>query len=182
MAANVTGVFHRHRGEHRLSPEECDAMCAVAHIVNTVEESKALNERSGPMIIISASGMATGGRVLHHLTAFAPDERNLIMLTGFQAGGTRGAALEQGAKEVKIHGRHVPVRAEVVNIDMLSAHADYGEILDWLGKLREPPANVFVTHGEPASADALRKRIEERFGWPCHAADQGETVELTDVV
>ena len=180
MAANVTGVFHRHRGEHRLSPEECDAMCAVARVVNTVEESKALNERSGPMIIISASGMATGGRVLHHLVAFAPDERNLIMLTGFQAGGTRGAALEQGATEIKIHGRYVPVRAEVINIGMLSAHADYREILEWLAKLPDPPADVFVTHGEPAAADAMRKRIEERFGWPCRAPDQGETAELPD--
>jgi metallo-beta-lactamase family protein len=181
MAANVTAIFHSHRGEHRLSPEECDGMCGVAHIVNTVEESKALNERSGPMIIISASGMATGGRVLHHLAAFAPDERNLILLTGFQAGGTRGAALERGATEIKIHGRYVPVRAEVVNLDMLSAHADYPEILDWLGKLRQPPAEVFVTHGEPSAADALRKRTEERFRWPCRAPEHNETVELVDV-
>jgi metallo-beta-lactamase family protein len=124
--------------------------------------------------------MATGGRVLHHLVAFAPDERNLIMLTGFQAGGTRGAALEQGATEIKIHGRYVPVRAEVINIGMLSAHADYREILEWLAKLPDPPADVFVTHGEPAAADAMRKRIEERFGWPCRAPDQGETAELPD--
>jgi metallo-beta-lactamase family protein len=180
MAANVTGIFHHHRGEHRLTPEECDGMCEVAHVVNTVEESKALNERSGPMIIISASGMATGGRVLHHLAAFAPDERNLILLTGFQAGGTRGAALEQGASEIKIHGRYVPVRAEVVNLDMLSAHADYPELLDWLGRLPQPPAEVFVTHGEPSAADALRKRVQEQFGWACRAPEHNETVELSD--
>ena len=179
MAANVTGVFHRHRGEHRLSPEECDAMCASAKVVNTVEESKALNERSGPMIIISASGMATGGRVLHHLKAFAPDERNLIMLTGFQAAGTRGAALEQGATEIKIHGQYVPVRAEIVNIDMLSAHADYGEIIAWLGKLPRP-VQTFVTHGEPAAADAMRVRIASTLRWPCTVPQQGEIVDLIE--
>ena len=180
MAANVTGVFHRHRGEHRLSPEQCDAMCAAARVVNTVEESKALNERKGPMIIISASGMATGGRVLHHLKAFAPDERNLIMLVGFQAAGTRGGALAQGATEIKIHGRYVPVRAEVVNIEMLSAHADYREILAWLSKVSPRPVETFVTHGEPAAADAMRKRIQENLGWTCRAPDQGEVVELAD--
>jgi metallo-beta-lactamase family protein len=180
MAANVTGVFHRHRGEHRLSPEQCDAMCDVARVVNTVEESKALNERKGPMIIISASGMATGGRVLHHLKAFAPDERNLIMLVGFQAGGTRGAALAQGATEIKIHGQYVAVRAEVVNIDMLSAHADYREILAWLAKVSPRPLETFVTHGEPAAADSMRKRINESLGWECRAPDQNEAVELAD--
>ena len=180
MAANVTGIFHRHPGEHRLSPEQCDAMCDVARVVNTVEESKALNERKGPMVIISASGMATGGRVLHHLKAFAPDERNLIMLVGFQAGGTRGGALAQGATEIKIHGQYVPVRAEVVNIDMLSAHADYREILAWLAKVKPRPVEAFVTHGEPASADAMRKRIEEGLGWTCRAPDQSEVVELAD--
>jgi len=180
MAANVTGIFHRHRGEHRLSPEQCDAMCDAAHVVNTVEESKALNQRQGPMIIISASGMLTGGRVLHHLTAFAPDKRNLIMLTGFQAAGTRGAALEQGATEIKIHGQYVPVRAEVVNIDMLSAHADYREILAWLAKVTPPPVETFVTHGEPSAADAMRKHIQETLGWTCRAPDQNEMVELVD--
>jgi metallo-beta-lactamase family protein len=180
MAANVTGVFHRHRGEHRLSPEQCDAMCAAARVVNTIEESKALNEREGPMIIISASGMATGGRVLHHLKAFAPDERNLIMLVGFQAAGTRGGALAQGAPEIKIHGRYVPVRAEVVNIEMLSAHADFREILGWLSKVSPRPVETFVTHGEPAAADAMRKRIQEDLGWTCRTPDHGEVVELAD--
>ena len=179
MAANVTGIFHRHRGEHRLSREECDAMCDAARIVNTVEESKALNARRGPMVIISASGMATGGRVLHHLKAFAPDERNMIMLAGFQAAGTRGGALAQGAAEIKIHGEYVPVRAEVVNIDMLSAHADYREILGWLGKMSPPPKRAFVTHGEPASADAMRRRIEG-LGWSCSVPEHGTLVELED--
>ena len=180
MAADVTALFHLHRGEHRLAPAQCDAMCAAARIVNTVEESKALNERHGPMIIISASGMATGGRVLHHLKAFAPGERNMIVLAGFQAAGTRGGALAQGADDIKIHGEYVPVRAEVVSLDMLSAHADYREILDWLAQVVPAPAHAFVTHGEPASADALRRRLADRLGWRCSVPEQGAAVELDD--
>ena len=178
MAADATRVFHRHQAEHRLTREECEETCRVARVVNTVEESKALNERRGPMIIISASGMATGGRVLHHLKAFAPDARNLVMLTGFQAAGTRGWSLEQGAAEIRIHGEYVPVRAEVVNIDMLSAHADYAGVMAWLARLPEPPACTFVTHGEPAAADALRVRIEATLGWNCRIPAHGEAFDL----
>lgn len=179
MAVNVTRIFHQHRGEHRLTPEQCDAMCATAKYVNSVEESKALNARKGPMIVISASGMATGGRVLHHLKAFAPGARNTILFAGFQAGGTRGAAMLNGAESIKIHGDYVPVRAEVANIPNLSAHADYVEILDWLGNLESPPRQVFVTHGEPTAADALRQHIEERFKWNVRVPDDQEQVTLT---
>ncbi|MFZ5875453.1 MAG: MBL fold metallo-hydrolase [Nitrospirota bacterium] len=178
MAVNVTRVFHNHRGEHRLSPAQCDGMCNAARYVNTVEESKRLNTRHGPMIIIAGSGMATGGRVLHHLTAFAPEARNTILFAGFQAGGTRGAAMLNGAESVKIHGEYVPVRAEVVNIPNLSGHADSAEILDWLGRFEAPPRQAFVTHGEPTSADALRHRIEERLGWPVKVPDHQEHVTL----
>jgi metallo-beta-lactamase family protein len=178
MAANVSDVFRRHRSEHRLSLPECEATCAVAHVVNTIEESNALNERNGPMVIVSASGMATGGRVLHHLKAFAPDERNLIMLTGFQAAGTRGAALEQGASEIKIHGEYVPVRAEVVSLDTLSAHGDYTEILGWLAQMPSQPSRTFITHGEPAAADALRVRIQDKLGWDCHIPQHGDALDL----
>lgn len=164
MAVNVTRVFHNHRGEHRLSPAQCDGMCGAAHYVNSVEESKALNTRQGPMIIIAGSGMATGGRVLHHLKAFAPDARNTVLFTGYQAGGTRGAAMLNGSNSVKIHGEYVPVRAEVTNLSNLSGHADYVEILEWLRRFTSPPRKVFITHGEPAAADALRRRIEEDLG------------------
>lgn len=177
MAVNATRLYHEHRGEHRLTPEQCDAMCAVAKIVNSVEESKALNARQGPMIVISASGMATGGRVVHHLKAFAPDPRNTILLVGFQAGGTRGAAMLNGAESIKIHGEYVPVRAEVVSIDNFSAHADYAEILAWLGHF-EPPRQIFVTHGEPKAADALRHRIEEKLGWRTRVPEYLETARL----
>jgi metallo-beta-lactamase family protein len=179
MAINVTQLFHHYHREHRLSIEECDAMCAAAEYVNTVEDSKALNARRGPMIIISASGMATGGRVVHHLKTFAPDSRNTILLVGFQAGGTRGAALLDGARSIKIHGEYIPVNAEVANVSNISAHADYVEILEWLGHFQTPPRRVFVTHGEPAAADALRLRIEEKFGWNVHVPENSEQVDLS---
>lgn len=179
MAANVNHIFHSHQGEHRLTPDQCDAMSGVAHIINSVEESKALNNRKGPMLLISASGMATGGRVLHHLKALAPDPRNAILFTGFQAGGTRGAAMVSGSESVKIHGEYIPVRAEVTVLDNLSAHADCAEIIDWLGHFDVPPRQTFVTHGEPAASDALRHRIEEQLGWHCRVPEYLEQASLS---
>ena len=179
MAVNVTRIFHEHAAEHRLTPGECDAMCNAAHIVNSVEESQRLNTQSGPMVIICASGMATGGRVVHHLKAFAPDPRNTILFAGFQAAGTRGAAMVAGAESVKIHGAYVPIKAEVALLDNMSAHADYAETLDWLAHFREPPRMTFVTHGEPVAADALRLRIHERFGWDCRVPEYLEIFGLT---
>ena len=178
MAANVTGIYHRHRAEHRLDDAQCRRMCEAARIVNTVEESRKLNDLRFPAVIVSASGMATGGRVVHHLKAFAPDRRNTILLAGYQAAGTRGAALVAGAKEIKIHGVHVPVRAEVVSLGSLSAHADRDELLRWIGKLPKPPRRVFVTHGEPVAADSLRQAIEERHGWPVTVPEHLQAVEL----
>lgn len=178
MAVDTTAIYRRHRGEHRLSPDECQAMCHAAHFVNTVEESRRLNERRGPMVIIAGSGMATGGRVVHHLKAFAPDPANTILFAGFQAGGTRGAAMLAGAEAVKIHGQYVPVRAEIESIDNLSAHADAQEILAWLGGFAVPPRRTFVTHGEPAAADALRQRIGEQLHWNSEVPEYLETVAL----
>jgi metallo-beta-lactamase family protein len=178
MAVNATRLLLKHRREHRLTPEQCESVCSVAHTVNTVEESKALNRRNGPMVIISASGMATGGRVLHHLKAFAPDPRHTVLFVGYQAGGTRGAAMVNGAVSVKIHGAYVPVRAEVVLLENMSAHADSSEIMEWLGHFEVPPRQAFVTHGEAAAADALRHTIEEQWGWDCRVPEYGDTVEL----
>lgn len=178
MAADATRIFHNHRGEHRLAAAECDAMCGTARIVNSAEESRRLNERRGPMILIAGSGMATGGRVVHHLKAFAPDERNTVLFVGYQAGGTRGAAMVAGAKAIKIHGEYVAVRAEVANIDNLSGHADYAEILDWLRRFDAPPRRVFVTHGEPDSADSMRRHIAESLGWEVQVPEYLERVAL----
>ena len=178
MAASATHLYEVHRHEHRLTPAQCDAMCNAARIVTSVDESKGLNSLRMPSIIISASGMASGGRVLHHLKALAPDARNSILFAGYQAAGTRGAALVGGATTVKIHGQHVPVRAEVSQIDSLSAHADRDELLAWVGASPVMPRRVFVTHGEPVAADALRQAIEERHGVPCTVPEYRDSVEL----
>jgi metallo-beta-lactamase family protein len=178
MAVDATNIYRRHRSEHRLSVEECAAMCHAAKFVNTVEESKRLNERRGPMIIIAGSGMATGGRVVHHLKAFAPDPNNAIVFAGFQAGGTRGAAMVAGAEAVKIHGAYVPVRAQVEQLDDFSSHSDASETLEWLAQMKAPPARTFITHGEPSAADALRVRIEEQLHWNVQVPEYLETVQL----
>ncbi|MCS6932311.1 MAG: MBL fold metallo-hydrolase [Acetobacteraceae bacterium] len=177
MAQEASDIFTAHPDAHRLTHAEAKRAFAVARYVRDAEESKAL-DNPVPKVIISAAGMATGGRVLHHLKAFGPDRRNTILLTGFQAGGTRGAALLAGAEAVKIHGAYVPIRAEVRHLDMLSAHADAEEIMAWLKGFRAPPRRSFVIHGEPAAADALRHRIEEELGWPALVPAQGDTAEL----
>ncbi len=178
MAIEASTLLYRHHKELRLSAAECDELGRAATYVRDVEGSKALDQSQMPKVVISASGMATGGRVLHHLKALAPDPRNAILFAGFQAGGTRGAAMVGGAATVKIHGGPVLVRAEIVNLDMLSAHADSNEIMAWLRQFEAAPRRTFVTHGEPAAADALRHRIEEELGWECRVPDYRETFDL----
>ncbi len=178
MAASATEVYLRHTPQLRLTAAEAREVVGGVQVVQTPDESRLLNARRGPMVIIAASGMATGGRVVHHLQAFAPDHRNTILLAGYQAGGTRGAALAGGAKTLRIFGQDVPVRAEVAQLDHLSAHADASEILAWLRGLARAPRCTFITHGEPAAADALRQRIERELRWPCHLPYYTETVEL----
>ncbi len=179
MAIDATRLYLEHHELHRLSAAEGEAICASVHAVNTPKESQRLNEHPHhPCIIIAGSGMATGGRVLHHLKAFAPDKRNTILFVGFQAGGTRGANMVAGAEAVKIHGEYVPIRAEVVNIDNLSGHADYVEMLDWLRQANMHPRRVFVTHGEADAADSMRRHIEEELHWPVCVPEHGERVVL----
>jgi len=178
MAADATRLFQAHADEHRLSTPQIVAMSQTARITNSADESKALDRDNDPKIIISASGMATGGRVLFHLARFAPDPRNTVLFVGYQAAGTRGAAMAAGAKAIKIHGNYVPVRAEVRVIDGMSAHADAEEILEWLGGFERPPRRTFLVHGEPAAADALRLAIQDRLGWEVHVAEHNERVEL----
>lgn len=178
MAVDATAIFSKHRGEHKLSKEECAALNRTAHIVNSVEESRALNQMKGPMIILSASGMASGGRVVHHLKAFAPKSNNTILFAGFQAAGTRGAAMVDGAREIKIHGEYYPIRARVEFISNLSAHADYEEIIDWLRGFETPPKKTFIIHGEPLAADAMRLHLEEKLHWRAEVPEYLETITL----
>ena len=123
--------------------------------------------------------MATGGRILHHLKHFAGDRRNTILFTGFQAAGTRGRAMVEGARQIKIHGGRIAVNAQVENLDALSAHADAEEILQWLGKAERPPSKTFVTHGEPTASEALASRIRSDLGWLCMVPELGQEIELT---
>ncbi len=178
MAINVTNTYAAHRTDHRLNPVECAEMCGAATFVSGVEQSKWLDTRAVPLVIIAGSGMATGGRVLHHLKAMAGDWRNTVLFTGFQAPGTRGATLVSGGSEVKIFGEYVHVGAEVVQLDTLSAHADYNETLAWLSKFDKPVEHIFLNHGEPAASDSLRRRISERLGWPCHVVEPMEQAYL----
>jgi metallo-beta-lactamase family protein len=178
MAADASRIYLQHRSEHRLTPAQCEAMFAVARIVNSTEQSKQLDRMRMPSIVVSASGMATGGRVLHHLKAFAPDARNSVLFVGFQAVGTRGASIVAGANAVKIHGEYVAIGAEVSHIDLLSAHADRDGLIAWLGALQTAPKRIFLTHGEPVAADALRLSIQERLGWTATAPEYRDTVLL----
>lgn len=178
MAIDATRLYRRFRAYHRLSADETAGMCQVATLTNTPEQSKAIAALHMPSIIISASGMATGGRVLHHLKRMLPDPANHVVFSGYQAGGTRGAQIVGGAREVKIHGEWHSVRASVTQLDGFSAHADADELIDWLAAIKRPPQQVWIVHGEPQASDALRHRIKETFGWSVRVPEHMETVDL----
>jgi len=184
-ATDVTEIYRRHtddldtgmidqmrRGERSLHTKR-------GQFCRTVQESKRLNDVRGPVIIISSSGMATGGRILHHLQHRLPDPRTTVLLVGFQAEGTRGRALQDDAKTIRIFGGAVPVAARVETINGLSAHADRTETLRWLTGFTRPPRQTYLVHGEPPEAQALAVAIKQRFGWSVQAARDGETVSIT---
>ncbi|MEI8055512.1 MAG: MBL fold metallo-hydrolase [bacterium] len=171
MAQDMTEIMLRHKEEHRLSENICTAVTHMARYINTVEESKQLDNYPFPKIIISASGMLTGGRVLHHIKALANDKRNVIVLSGYQAAGTRGDALLHGRNVIKIYGELVTVNSEVVALSNISAHADYQEMIDWLKNITTPPRKVFITHGDPAAAESLQKKITDTLHWSCEIPD-----------
>lgn len=147
-------------------------------LVRDLSQSKVLNQRVGPMVVISGSGMANGGRVVHHLMHHLPDPNAVVVFTGFQVAGTLGRALIDGAPEVTIHGAPVPVRARVTSLQSLSAHADSNEMMAWLGNFQSPPKRTFIVHGEPPAQDALRARIERELGWQVEVPEQGQAFAL----
>ena len=165
MAISVTGLFCRFSDEHKLPSSLCANVFDDVTYTRTVQESKKLNRLAGPAIIISGSGMADGGRVADHFKQYIPHAQNTVIFVGYQAKGTPGRALVEGAKDIKIRGKSYPVHASIKKINSLSAHADYDEILEWLSHFEKKPKEVFLTHGEIESAQALKKKIEERFGW-----------------
>lgn len=178
MAINATRIFCANTADHRLTDTECAAMCDVAQYSRTPAESKAIDRRVGPMVIISASGMATGGRILHHLKRFLPEEKSSVLLVGYQGLGTRGRSLADGARTIRIHGQDVPVRARVVQAHGLSAHADWREMQMWLAASDLSPRQVFVTHGEPEAAESFRDRLHDAFGWNAVVPDDGSSWSL----
>ncbi len=178
MAISATEIFARYPAEHRLDAAALARMQSVASFAHTPEDSKAIDASLEPQIVISASGMATGGRILHHLRRFLPDAANTVLLVGYQTSGTRGRSLLDGADELKIHGQYVRVRARVARLDALSAHADYVELIDWLRAGSLAPSRVFVTHGEPAAADALRRRLRDELRWNASIPMLGDSLAL----
>jgi metallo-beta-lactamase family protein len=183
MAVDATRIYSRHLEDVSLDDELAEdgrsrLFPRNVRFHRTVEESKELNELSGPRIIISASGMLTAGRVLHHLRRLLPERRNLVLLVGYQAAGTRGRALLEGAKVLKMHGKEVPVRTGFRSLHGLSAHADRDELLRWLRSSETRPGKVFVTHGEPEASEALARRIEQELGCRCFVPRLQERFDL----
>ncbi len=179
MAINATEIFCRHQKLHSLSTDDCKTMCNRAIYTRTVEESKEIALQAMPKIILSASGMLTGGRVLHHLKNNIENKKNTIIFAGFQAAGTRGATMLSGADRIKIFGDYYPVRVGMVCIDGLSAHADYLEMIQWLSISAINPKKTFIVHGEPQSQDAFRRHLKDHLHWESTIPELGETVELT---
>lgn len=184
MAIDVSTLYCRHPEDHALDmkllmdEKRCPLCCKQYHLARTPEESKALNRHDGPLVIVSASGMATGGRILHHMKLRLPDPRTTVLLVGFQSIGTRGRALQQGAHTIRIHGQDVPVRAKVETLSGLSAHADREEILRWLAGFQRSPGETYIVHGEPHAAESLADALQTQLRWKARVARDGETVAL----
>lgn len=175
MAIQATALYQRHRRLLRLSAREASALTDGVTMVTTPQQSEKLTRERYPCVIISASGMATGGRVLHHLKAMAPNPKNHIAFAGFQVAGTRGAKLVAGERDVKIHGEYVAVKAEVSQLEGFSGHADANGLMAWMRAIDAAPRQVFVVHGSPAAADTLRLRIKDELGWTVHVPEHLST-------
>ncbi|HEY6066219.1 MAG TPA: MBL fold metallo-hydrolase, partial [Thermoanaerobaculia bacterium] len=184
MAVSAVDLYCRSLSEHDLEMTELEnkGLCPIegpsVHLIRDVMESKALNDRTGPMVIVSASGMLTGGRVLHHLKRRLPDPRTTLLFVGFQAAGTLGRRILDGAHEVFVHGEKVPVEAEIRELPALSAHADQKGLLQWAGALAVPPRATYLVHGEPAAREALASGLRSLPGWKAVLPEEGESVEL----
>ncbi len=180
MAVEASHLYCRFGDDHNLDinllmdERQCPLRCSSTHFVTSVEESKQLNRMSGPAIVISASGMCTGGRILHHLKWRLPDERNVVLFVGYQAEGSRGRLLLEGAETIKIHGEYIPVRARIARVDALSGHADEDELLRWLATFQRPPSRTFIVHGETTASQALRDAIHQQLKWNTAIPGLGE--------
>jgi metallo-beta-lactamase family protein len=184
MAVDVSGLYCQFGDDHNLDVnllmdhQACPLRCKDTVFVREVEESKELNLRAGPGIIISASGMCTGGRILHHLKNRLPNEENLVLIVGYQAEGSLGRRLQDGAERVRIHGETMPVRARIASLAGLSAHGDQRDLLSWLSNFQEQPVQTFIVHGENQSSAGFQQAIREKLGWNSHIPELGESVTL----
>ena len=185
MAINVTGIYVKHKEDHDADFAQQEEQgnrdplnVQNVHMTRAVEDSKKINEVVGPCIIISASGMANGGRILHHLARRLPDSRSAVLLVGYEAEGTGGRALADGAQYLRIHGQEVPVRAEIVKIDQLSAHAGRSELLRWLSGITVPPRQTFLVHGEPNALESFHGAVTSKFNWPVTVPEYLQAFDL----
>jgi len=184
MGIQATALYSRFTDEHdaemhaHLTEDDNPILPPNLTVTPTSRDSRRLNGLSGPMIVISASGMATGGRILHHLKLRLPDPANTVLFVGYQAQGTKGRRLVDGDREIKIHGEWIPVRARVTQMSCLSAHADRGELLLWLKRRQRDPERVLIVHGEPPAQEALAARLAEELGWTCEIPELGERIAL----
>ncbi len=176
MSQAATRIYTRHAKLLSVPAKEIKQLCEGVTLVEKPQDSARLSRLRYPSVIISSSGMATGGRVLHHLQALAPHAKNHIVFPGFQVGGTRGAKMIAGATEVKIFGEFVPIKAQVSHLEGMSAHADANEILQWLRGFKKPPEQTYVVHGEPGAADTMRSRIKDELGWAVKVPQALQTV------
>lgn len=180
MATEISHIYCRFGDDHNLDKNllmdrsECPLRCRDTRFVRDVEESKLLNRRTGPAVVISASGMCTGGRIVHHLKWRLPDKRNAVLFIGYQAEGTRGRLLLNGAPRITIHGETLPVRARIFQAHSLSAHADGGELLRWLGGFSKPPSQALIVHGESSGSLALQRQIQHQLAWKTSIPKLGE--------
>ena len=178
MGINATEIFESYSQWHRLSEKQLREMMKLVTLVKSQQQSEEILHRKQSSIVIAGSGMLTGGRVLTHLMHRLPDEKNTVILTGYQAASTRGSLLRNGASELKIYGQYYPVRAQIAEISTLSAHADQKDLIHWLGNLKKSPKQTFIVHGEPQASQALRVRIQDQLGWPCQVPHPIQVIDL----
>lgn len=179
MGVNATEVYFKHQNDHTLSPEDIKSMLNTVQLISDVSASKAVVNDNFPKIVLAGSGMLTGGRVLHYLDKYIEDEKNSILIAGFQAEGTRGRALLAGDSEIKFFGKYHKIKAEVFKINAFSGHADQSELLDWLKHFKSPPSLTFINHGELHQSQALKVKIKSELNWKCTVAKMNKEYYLS---
>ncbi|HKR03263.1 MAG TPA: MBL fold metallo-hydrolase [Bacteroidia bacterium] len=178
MGKNVLDIFHHNKEWHKLPIEDCNEMCKGIIRVQTIQDTMKLARQKNSKIIIAGSGMASGGRVLTYFQNYLGDENATILLVGYQAEGTRGRSLLDGASEIKLYGKYYPIKARTVNIEGLSAHADQRELIDWLSNIKNKPDNIFIVHGEKEGAEGLKNKIKEVYQWDCEIPELYQMKEI----